>query len=298
MLSLVSDSFTFLSVLLAYGGLGEIDDGQIVHGLVEKIGIKKDVIVSNGLLSMNFKLDRLMECWGIFNEMVVKDTVTWNTMICGYSESGLYKESIGLFLEMVSQFEPHILTITSVLWACTYIGDLKFGRYVDNYMVKNGYDCDTMAGNIIINMHAKCGDLLGSRRVFESMRTKDLVSWNSLMNGYIENGLYYEAMELFRRMRMDLQRDSVTYVTLLSNCTQLINIEWAKELHCDLIKQGFDFAQIVGNALVDVFAKCGAMEDSLKQFENMEIRDIVSWNTIIAASGHYKDSNLGSINFL
>ncbi|KAL2478621.1 Pentatricopeptide repeat-containing protein [Forsythia ovata] len=293
MSGLVPDSFTFLSVLLACGGLGEVDEGQIVHGLVEKIGIKKDVIVSNGLLSMYFKLDRLTECWGIFNEMVVKDTVTWNTMICGYSESGLYKESLRLFLEMVSQFEPDILTITSVLRACTYIGDLKFGRYVHNYMVKNGYECDTMAGNIIINMYAKCGDLLGSRRVFESMRTKDSVSWNSLVNGYIENGFYYKAVELFRRMRMDLQPDSVTYVTLLSNCTQLINIEWARELHCDLIKQGFDFAQIVGNTLVDVYAKCGTMEDSLKQFENMEIRDIVSWNTIIAASGHYKDSNLG-----
>ncbi|KAL2469403.1 DYW family of nucleic acid deaminase domain-containing protein [Forsythia ovata] len=143
-----------------------------------------------------------------------------------------------------------------------------------------------MAGNIIINMYAKCGDLLGSRRVFKSMRTKDSVSWNSLMNGYIENELYYEAMEFFRRMRMDLQPDSVTYVTLFCNCTQLINMEWAKELHCDLIKQGFDFAQIVGNALVDVYDKCGAIEDSLKQFENIEIRDIVSWNTIITASGH------------
>ncbi|CAI9764924.1 unnamed protein product [Fraxinus pennsylvanica] len=73
---------------------GEVDEGQIVHGFVEKIGIKKDVIVCNGLLSMYFKVDRLTECWRIFYEMVVKDTVTWNTMICGYSESGLYRESI------------------------------------------------------------------------------------------------------------------------------------------------------------------------------------------------------------
>lgn len=293
MLGLVPDLFTFSSVLQACGGLGEVDEGQMLHGFAEKIGIKKDVIVCNGLLSMYFKLDRLTESWRIFYEMVVKDTVTWNTMICGYSESGLYEESIRLFLEMVSQFEPDMLTITSVLRACSYIGDLKLGRYVHDYMVKNGYECDTMASNIIINMYAKCGDLLGSRRVFESMTTKDSVSWNSLMNGYIENGLYNEATELFRRMRMNLQPDSVTFVTLLSNCTQLINLEWAKELHCDIIKQGYDFAQVVGNALVDAYAKCGAMEDSLKQFENMEIRDIVTWNTIIAASGHSKDSNLG-----
>ncbi|KAL0464337.1 UNVERIFIED_CONTAM: Pentatricopeptide repeat-containing protein [Sesamum latifolium] len=142
------------------------------------------------------------------------------------------------------------------LRACTYIRNLKLGRYVHEYMVSNGYECDTVASNIIINMYAKCGDLLHASEVFENMGSQDLVSWNSLLN-------------------------------------ELTSINFTEELHCDIIKQGFDSTQIVGNALVDAYAKCGKLEDSLKQFENMKARDIVTWNSIIAACGHSENTNLG-----
>ncbi|KAI3444895.1 hypothetical protein Pfo_001560 [Paulownia fortunei] len=290
---LVPDSFTFLSVLLSCGGLWEVEEGQIIHGLAEKVGTCRDVIVTNGLLSMYFKFDMSHNCWRIFNEMVHRDSVTWNTIICGYFELGLYEVSIRLFLEMEGHFEPDILTITSVLRACTYVGNLELGRYVHDYMVSNGYDCDTVASNIIINMYAKCGDMLHSREVFENMGSQDLVSWNSLLNGYTENGLYQEALELFRRMKINFQPDFVTHVTLLSISTELANIKFTEELHCDIIKQGFGSTQIVGNALVDTYAKCGKMEDSLKQFENMKIRDTVTWNSIIASCGHSENSSLG-----
>ncbi|KAL8500630.1 hypothetical protein ACS0TY_020275 [Phlomoides rotata] len=291
--SLVPDSFSFSSVLLSCGGLGEIAEGEIVHGLVEKLGTRSNVIVSNGLLSMYFKFNMLDNCWRIFNEMVEKDSVTWNTIICGYFESGWYQESIRLFSEMVRQFEPDILTITSVLRACTYAGDLTFGRCVHDYMLNNGYKCDTLITNIIINMYAKCGDMSHARQVFENMRNDDLVSWNSILNGYVENQTYQEAMELFRRMKIKFQPDSVTYVALLSICTELTNLSYTEELHCNILKEGFDSTQIVGNALVDAYAKCGKLEDSLKQFENMKIRDTVTWNSVIASCGHSKDSILG-----
>ncbi|KAL0425509.1 UNVERIFIED_CONTAM: Pentatricopeptide repeat-containing protein [Sesamum radiatum] len=290
---LVPDCFSFSSVLLACGGIGEVEEGQIVHGLVEKVGTCADVTVSNGLLSMYFKFDMVINCWRIFNEMVRRDCVTWNTIICGYCESSFYEESIRLFLEMVGNFEPDILTITTVLRACTYVRNLKLGRYVHEYMVSNGYECDTVASNIIINMYAKCGDLLHASEVFENMGSQDLVSWNSLLNGYIESRLYQEAIELFRRMKKHIQPDFVTYVTLISICTELTSINFTEELHCDIIKQGFDSTQIVGNALVDAYAKCGKMDDSLKQFENMKVRDIVTWNSIIASCGLSENTNLG-----
>ncbi|KAL8062215.1 hypothetical protein ABFX02_02G132600 [Erythranthe guttata] len=290
---LMPDSFSFSSVLLACGGLREVGEGQIIHGLVEKVGAYKDVIVSNGLLSMYFKFDMLNNCDRIFNQMVRKDSVTWNTVICGYCEAGLYEGSIKLFLEMVNNFKPDILTITSVLRACTYVGNLKLGRYVHDYMISNGYKCDNIANNIIINMYAKCGDVLHSREVFESMGNHDLVSWNSLLNGYIESGLYQEAIDLLRRMKINFQPDFVTYVALFSICTELANVNFTEELHCDIIKQGFGSTQILGNAIVDAYAKCGKMEDSLKQFEGIKVRDTVTWNSIIASCGNSKISSLG-----
>ncbi|KAK4410973.1 Pentatricopeptide repeat-containing protein [Sesamum angolense] len=197
---LVPDCFSFSSVLLACGGIGEVEE-----------------------------FDMVINCWRIFNEMVRRDCVTWNTIICGYCESSFYEESIRLFLEMVGNFEPDILTITTVLLACTYVRNLKLGRYVHEYMCLK---------------HGKPG--------FGVL--------NSLLNGYIE---------------------------------KLTSINFTEELHCDIIKQGFDSTQIVGNALVDAYAKCGKMDDSLKQFENMKVRDIVTWNSIIASCGLSENTNLG-----
>ncbi|KAL6493918.1 hypothetical protein OROGR_031827 [Orobanche gracilis] len=290
---LVPDLFSLSSVLLSCGGLRAVQEGQIVHGLAEKIGKCRDVTLSNGLLSMYFKFEMLQDCWRVFNEMVHRDSVTWNIVICGYCESGSYEESISLFMDMVGHFEPDTLTITSVLRACTYVGNLKSGRYVHEYMVKNGYECDIVASNITINMYAKCGDVLHAREVFENMTSQDLVSWNSLLNGYTENSLYQEAIELFRRMRIIFRPDFVTYVTLLCICTELGSLNFTEELHCDIIKQGFDSTQIVGNALVGAYAKCGKMEDSLKQFENMKTRDTVTWNSIIASCGHSEEISPG-----
>ncbi|KZV21797.1 pentatricopeptide repeat-containing protein-like [Dorcoceras hygrometricum] len=290
---LVPDYSTFSSVLLSCGGLGQIMEGEIVHGLVEKVGVRRYMVVNNLLLSMYIKFDMLVNYRKIFNEMVDKDKVTCNTMICGLCECALYEESIRLFTDMVGHFEPDILTISSVLRACTYLRDLKSGKYVHDYMVSNGYECDTMTTNIIINMYAKCGDLVGSRYVFESMKNPDLVSWNSLIKGYVENQFYEEAVKLFSRMRMICEPDSVTYVTLLCICTNLINKNLTEELHNAIIKHGFDSGQIVANSLVDAYAKCGQLEDSLKQFENMDTRDKVSWNSIIAACGYSDNSILG-----
>ncbi|XP_006354668.1 pentatricopeptide repeat-containing protein At3g03580 [Solanum tuberosum] len=288
-----ADAFTVSSVLPACGGLMEVEQGQIVHGLVEKSGIKGDIAVSNGLLSMYFKFERLLDCQRIFDEMIFRDIVTWNIIICGFSHSGLYQESIKLFREMVYEYEPDLLTVTSVLQACGHMGDLRFGRYVHDYILENRYECDTTACNIIINMYARCGDLVAARQVFDNMKRWDLVSWNSMISGYFENGFNKEAVDLLKMMRIDLQPDSVTFVTLLSMCTELMDVDFARELHCDIIKRGYDSTLIVGNALLDVYAKCGKMEHSVWQFEIMSTRDIVTWNTIIAACSHYEESYVG-----
>ncbi|KAK4372279.1 hypothetical protein RND71_007663 [Anisodus tanguticus] len=293
LVGVVVDAFTVTSVLPACGGLMEVEQGQIVHGLVEKSGIKEDMNVSNGLLSMYFKFERLLDCQRIFDEMIFRDIVTWNIIICGFSHSGLYQESIKLFRDMVNEYEPDLLTITSVLQACGHIGDLRFGSYVHDCILENRYELDTTACNIIINMYVKCGDLAAARKVFDNMKRWDLVSWNSMISGYVENGFNKEAVDLFKTMRVDLQTDPVTFVMLFSTCTKLMNVDFAREFHCDIIKRGYDSTLIVGNALLDVYAKCGKMEHSVWQFEIMNTRGIVTWNTIIAACCHYEESYVG-----
>ncbi|XP_050223681.1 pentatricopeptide repeat-containing protein At3g03580 [Mercurialis annua] len=286
------DCFTISSVLPACGGVLAVKEGEVVHGLVEKFGFNGDVIVSNGLLSMYFKFDRLMDAQRVFDKMVVKDTVSWNTLICGYYQMGLLEESFHLFMEMVSRFTPDLLTITSVLRACGLLRDLACTKFVHDYLISSGIECDITASNIIIDTYVKCGDLVASRKVFETMKCRDTVTWNTLVNGYLQSGSYVEGVKLFKKMKMDLEPDSITFVALLSISTRLVDIELGKGIHCDLIKLGFESGLVVGNALIDLYAKCGKIDDSLKIFENMKVRDIVTWNTIIASCVQAEDCSL------
>ncbi|CAI9269187.1 unnamed protein product [Lactuca saligna] len=290
---LTPDSFMVSSVLPACSGLNAIMEGQIVHGLSLKLGIDINTKVCNSLLSMYLKSNKLEECHKLFNEMPIRDTITWNTVVSGYSQLGLYQESIVLFKEMLNNHKPDLLTITSVLHACSQIRDLESGKFVHNYMVVNGYECDITASNILINMYAKCGHFSEAREVFNKMKTKDLTSWNSLINGFVKASLYEEAIETFTSMKMDITPDFVTFVTILPICTFLMSLKLAKSVHCETIKSGFNSSIIVRNALIDVYAKCGKMEDALNQFDNMKDRDIVSWNTIISACSHSEEYNLG-----
>ncbi|GLT54050.1 hypothetical protein SLA2020_272830 [Shorea laevis] len=289
------DIVSWNSMISGYSSNGAIvvEEGQIIHGLVEKIGIHADVIVSNGLLSMYFKFDRLSDARKVFDEMVVRDSVSWNTVICGYSQSGLFGESIELFMEMLNKFRPDLLTITSTLRSCVHLRDMEFGKYIHEYMIRNGFEFDITVSNILIDMYAKCGNLVASREVFDKMKCRDSVSWNSLINGYIINGFYDEGLKLFKMMKMEMKSDPVSCLTLLAVSTLLAEMDLGKMIHCDIEKFGFDSYLVVTNALVDMYAKCGKMEDSLKVFENMKARDIVTWNTIIAACVRSENCSLG-----
>lgn len=290
---LVPDSFTISSVLPACGGLLDVKEGLKIHGLVEKIGIHSDILVSNGLLSLYFKCGRLEDAQKLFDNMVVRDSVSWNAVICGYSQLELFEESIKLFMQMINRFRPDLLTITSVLHACAQLRDLKFAKCVHDYIKKSQFEFDMTANNILIDMYAKCGDLLVSQEVFDTMEDKDSISWNSLINGYFINCRYHEGLKFFQTMKADMKPDCVTYVMILSISTQLANLNWGKLSHCDIVKLGFDSHLVVCNALLDMYAKCGRVEQSLMVFENMKARDVVTWNTVISACIHYKDCSLG-----
>uniref|UniRef100_A0A7N1A0T5 DYW domain-containing protein n=1 Tax=Kalanchoe fedtschenkoi TaxID=63787 RepID=A0A7N1A0T5_KALFE len=285
-IGIVPDLFSVSSVLPACGGVLAFNDGEIVHGLVHKIGIGKDVLVSNGLLSMYRKFGMLMEFRRIFDEMIVRDVVSWNTFVCGLSESGLFEESIMFFKRMVSVFKPDLLALTSIFRACSNSGDLRLGKYAHDYMKKCGTVTDTVASNVLIDMYGKHGDLLSSRNVFDQLTSKDRVSWNSIISCYILHSCSEEWVKLFKMMKMKTQPDSFLLVMLLSQGTHLGNKSLGIQLHCELMKMGFDADIFIGNALIDMYAKCGNIEDSNYLFRTMKCRDNVTWNTMIVSSVH------------
>ncbi|CAN0842375.1 Pentatricopeptide repeat-containing protein At3g03580, partial [Linum grandiflorum] len=292
MAGLKPDCFTVSSVLPACGGLVDVE-GEVIHGLVEKMGMKGDIMVNNGLLSMYFKFDNLIDARRVFDEMVIRDTVSWNILICGNSELQMFEESIDLFVQMVHVFRPDLLTITSVLRACGYLRDLEFAKFVHTYMTNNAIECDVTASNILIDTYGKCSDISASREVFDAMGCKDPVSWNSLISAYIQNSSYSEGLKVFKLMVKEFKPDSITCAMILSISAKAVDLDLGKQIHCASVKSGFDSDLVVQNALLDLYAKCWRMDDALEAFTSMAVRNVISWNTIITACGQAEDSSLG-----
>lgn len=291
---IVPDSFTVSSVLPAFGNLLVVKEGQRLHCFVLKSGVNSVVVVNNGLLAMYLKFSRPTDARRVFDEMVVRDSISYNTIICGYLNLEMYEASVRMFLEKLDQFKPDILTVNSILRACGHLRDLHLAKYVHDYMLRAGFVLETTGNNVLINVYAKCGDMIAARDVFKSMECKDTVSWNSIINGYIQSGDLLEAMKLFKMMMiMEEQADHITYLMLISVSTRLANLKFGRGLHSNGTKSGIYSDLSVSNALIDMYAKCGEVGDSLQIFHSMETRDTVTWNTVISACVRFGDFTTG-----
>ncbi|VVA96346.1 unnamed protein product [Arabis nemorensis] len=291
---IVPDSFTVSSVLPAFGNLLVVKEGQGLHGFAVKSGVDSVVVVNNGLLAMYLKFSRATDARRVFDEMVVKDSISYNSMICGYLNLEVCEESVRMFLEKLDQFKPDTITVSSVLRACGHLRDLRLAKYVHDYMLRAGIVLETTGNNVLIDMYAKCGDMISARDVFKSMECKDIVSWNSIINGYIQSGDLLEAMKLFKMMTiMEEKADHITYLMLISVSTRLAELKFGRGLHSNVTKSGIYFDLSVSNALIDMYAKCGEVGVSLKIFNSMETQDMVTWNTVISACVRFGDFATG-----
>lgn len=110
--------------------------------------------------------------------------MSWNSMIAGYAKMGRAREAVEVFEEMRREgFEPDEMGLVSVLGACGELGDLELGRWVEGFVVERGMDFNSYVGSALISMFAKCGDLGSARRIFDSMATRDVITWNAVISG-------------------------------------------------------------------------------------------------------------------
>ncbi|XP_039135807.1 pentatricopeptide repeat-containing protein At3g03580 [Dioscorea cayenensis subsp. rotundata] len=289
----IPDCFTVESILPAFGWLQADIEGRVVHALVQKIGIDEDRLVRNGLIAMYCKFENVVDARNIFDMMVERDVVSWNTMINGYNEVSCFEAAFELFRKMVIRSQLDLVTITIMLHVCHDAEDKKLGRSVHGYIIRNGYSCDIAAHNILIAMYSKFGCLQISRMVFDQMLFRDVTSWNLLISGYVEKECFDEAIVLFRLMKSEAETDVVTTMTLVSMCSELVNLRQGEGLHCNVIKTGIHPNLLVQNALINMYSKCDSLENALKEFESMTMRDTISWNTMISGCVQNGDCDLG-----
>ncbi|KAM0950513.1 putative tetratricopeptide-like helical domain superfamily, DYW domain-containing protein [Dioscorea sansibarensis] len=292
---LLPNKFTFPFVLKACARLLDLDMGRRIHTHVLKSGLELDVFVNTSLVCLYGKCGRLAEARFLFDQMPVRNVVSWTAIITGYMDNGRLEEALELFRKSLAMdLRPDSFTLVRVLTACSQLGDLRTGLWIHQYIEEKGMHKNVFVDTSLIDMYTKCGSMESARRVFDSMAEKDVVSWSAMIGGYSSNGLPQEALKLFYQMQSaHVRPDCYTMVGVLSACARLGALELGQQASHLMDMNEFLSNPVLGTALIDMYAKCGSVTKAWAIFEGMMERDLIVWNAMIsglAMTGHGKIS--------
>ncbi|KAJ7515252.1 hypothetical protein O6H91_22G007900 [Diphasiastrum complanatum] len=267
-------------------------EGKQVHALIVQSVLDSNIVLANTLVHMYSKCGSVLHAHKVFSNMPQHNVYSWTAIISAYAENGEVEAAINLFQQMQETgLAPDKVLFVLLLKACARLAALEQGRQLHSHIIKRGFQSDVIVGSTLVNMYAKCGCTEDARELFDNMSERDVVSWTAMIAGYAQNGLGKEALALYEQMKQEgMQPNNVTFVLLLKACASLAALEQGKQLHSEIIKSGFQSDVVVGNTLVDMYAKCGCTEDARELFDNMSERNVVSWNAMIAG---YAQNGLG-----
>ncbi|XP_068657660.1 pentatricopeptide repeat-containing protein At4g20770 [Aristolochia californica] len=272
------------NILIAgYGQMGQSDKALQLLERMQLFGFKPDEVTYVGLLGACVRSGDVEAARKIFGRMSKPSKISWNAILSGYCQKGNYGEAIELFRQM--QFQevfPDRTTLAVILRSCTGLGLLEFGRQVHAASIRALLHLDLFVASGLVDMHSKCGNINVASRIFDRMKERDVVAWNSMMGGFALHSLSQEAFTFFKQMQEEAIRPTqFTYASLVSSCAKLSALSQGRQVHGQISKDGFIDDIYVGSALIDMYAKCGNIEDARECFDSMPTRNVISWNEMI-----------------
>ncbi|KAL6013485.1 hypothetical protein ACLOJK_003983 [Asimina triloba] len=285
--NLAPDSITVTNLLLGCAELKLLHHGKSIHCQIIRQQINLDVVLITALIDMYSKCGRINQARLLFDRMKSRDVIMFNVIIYGFYENGLPGDAIEMFVQMIEAgIRPNPATLIGILSACSDLADMRKGSWIHSYIVKHELRTDVKVQNQILQMYAKCGHIENARKVFDRIQYKDLVSWTSMMLGYVNHGHADEALSLFQLMRKgSMEPDVVTLLSLFQAFSQLGCLKQVKEVHAYVLRFCLESDIAVINSLVLTYAKCGRLDLSAIMFQNKSGQGITSWNTMITAYG-------------
>lgn len=281
------DQVTIVSILPACANIESLKFVKLIHGYVTKYGLDSLVNVSTALADAYSKCGYLNVARLIFDGMENKNVVSWNTVIDGYVQNENSKEAMELLGKMLDEgVEPTNVTIMAALHACADLGDVTKGEFIHNLINQYNFSSDVSVMNSLISMYSKCKRVDIAAEIFKNLRNKTIVSWNAMILGYTQNGRVTEAIDHFCKMKIqNIKPDSFTMVSVIPAIAELSVPRQAKWIHGLVIKTCWDKNVYVMTALVDMYAKCGAITTARKLFDMMDNPHVTTWNAMIDGYG-------------
>lgn len=214
----------------------------------------------------------------------------YNVMIKAYTKSGFCKKTLFLFDQLrVHGLWPDNFTYPFVFKAICHLREVLVGEKIHGFVVKCGVEFDCYVCNSIMDMYAELGFDLSLKKLFDEMPERDLVSWNILISGYVRCSMFEDAVEVYRRMQVKVRPDEASVVSTLSACIALNDLELGREIH-NYVSSEIGFTIIIGNALLDMYAKCGCLDEARKIFDAMPRKNVICWTSMV--SGYVNSGQL------
>ncbi|MCO5553813.1 hypothetical protein L7F22_007339 [Adiantum nelumboides] len=277
---------------------------ESIYPLVYTCATKKDLLsgrqlltqmLLNGLDTVSALADQLIRlfatCGTLFEANLLfcrtenPSVFTWHAIITAHVIHGEHTMAVFLFRHMqLDDIIPDKYVYTCVLRACANIGALKEGMLLHDLLARHTLDGELVVLNSLVDLYAKCKCLDEAYMIFCRSPDLDVVSWSTMIAGYAQFGHASYALELFEAMRgKGIYPDRVSYLSILKACCGVGAISVGKVFHSQVIRDGLQLDITIANTLIDMYVKCGSLEEAQKVFEHLPQRDVVSWASMIAA---------------
>ncbi|KAG7024054.1 putative pentatricopeptide repeat-containing protein, partial [Cucurbita argyrosperma subsp. argyrosperma] len=286
--------YTFSAVLSACTDTMASVHGDQMHSLIWKHGFHADVFVASALLDMYAKCCDMCRAEKVFEEMPLRNLVSWNSMIVGFLQNKLYDRAILFFKTLLLESLTAVdeVSFSSALSACANVGNWEFGKQVHGVALKLGVRNLVYVNNSLIDMYSKCGLFDDVVKLFSNIGARDVVTWNIMIMACVYNNNYEDACNNFWMMRREgLIPDEASYSSVLHSCANLAALYQGALIHNQIIKSGFVKNLCVASSLVTMYAKCGSLVDAFQIFEETVDRNVVCWTAIIAACQQHGHAN-------
>ncbi|KAK4791029.1 hypothetical protein SAY86_031442 [Trapa natans] len=281
------DAIVLSRAISSCRSLRDIFGGFQFHCMAVKTGFFGNSYVGSTLVSLYCECSELDNARKLFDEMPLKNVVSWTAMISGYAKDWRIDSCLMLYSMMKgsSGSKPNDLTFVGLLAACMGSGALVQGRSVHCQTIIAGFDCHTHVNNSMISMYCKCGSIEEALQIFREMPTKDIVSWNSMIAGHAQFGQATQAIGLFEDMKQrNVKPDRITFLGILSSCRHAGLLELGKYHFDSMVRHGVEPELGHYSCIVDLLGRSQKLEEAQSFIQRMPMSpNAVIWGSLLSS---------------
>lgn len=281
---------TFSSVLSICRRGAFFDEGMQVHCRAIALGLHSNSYIGSTLIDLYMNMGSADLALVLFDELPARSLATWNLVLHGLCEMSRTEEALSLLSEMkLGGFEPNGLSFCYLIGGCGKEMLLDEGKQLHCHVIKAGWErCNIFVGNSLVDFYSACRRLPDARNSFHYIPPEAVISWNSIVWVCSVHGFLSDALELFSRMQFCGKRPSIrSLVGLLKASSETHNVQFGKQVHCYVIKLGFDQENVhVQSAVIDMYGKCGKIELSSAFLEGLPKRSLGCYNSFMTSLLH------------